>query len=177
MKIKIGIENRFTGEVIFELEKENNTIKQTLSAAIKSGSNLSGSDLRGCDLSGCDLSWCNLRGSDLRGCDLAPIKNDFFIVLLYSIPEISFLKETIINGKIDGSTYDGDCACLSGTICKKALGVNHELAYSQRDAKRPIERFFLGIKPGDTPENSQFSKLAFDWIVEFEELIKMRYIF
>ena len=66
MKVKIQIKNHWTGNVIFELETENNTIKKTLLEAIKTGINLRGSDLRGCDLSGSDLS-----GSDLRGCDLS----------------------------------------------------------------------------------------------------------
>ncbi len=41
-----------------------------------------------------------------------------------------------------------------------------------RDSSRLIERFFLGIKKGDTPENSQFSKLALEWVDEFLLLIE-----
>ncbi len=37
------------------------------------------------------------------------------------------------------------------------------------------ERFFAAIKPGDTPETSQFSKLAVEWIDEW--LNKMRAAF
>ncbi len=40
-----------------------------------------------------------------------------------------------------------------------------------RDSRRPIERFFLGINKGDTPENSEFAKLAYEWIQEFKGFI------
>ena len=50
-KIKIQIKNRFTGSVLFEYEKENNTVKDTVVEAIKSGANLSGADLSGANLS------------------------------------------------------------------------------------------------------------------------------
>ena len=40
-----------------------------------------------------------------------------------------------------------------------------------RDSSRPIEQFFLGIKVGDKPETNQFSKLALEWLEEFENLI------
>jgi hypothetical protein len=110
--------------------------------------------------------------------NLSVIKDDFFAVLLRGKKEISFLKQAIIEGKIDGSTYDGECACLSGTLVNGAVKSNgiqeekiKELIYSCRSSSRPIERFFLGIKPGDTPENSQFSKLALEWLEEFEQLI------
>jgi len=79
-KIKIEIKNRWTGSVLFEYEKEDNTIKDTLLAAIKSGADLRGADLRGAYLrcaylsgaylSGAYLSGAYLRGADLRGADL-----------------------------------------------------------------------------------------------------------
>ena len=65
MKIKIGIKNRFTGKVIFELESENNTIKNTLSEAVKSGANLCEADLSRADLSGADLSRADLSGAKI----------------------------------------------------------------------------------------------------------------
>ena len=75
-KIKIEIKNRWTGTIIFEYEKENNTIKDTLLEAIKSGAYLcsaylSGADLRSADLSGADLSGANLSGAYLCGADLS----------------------------------------------------------------------------------------------------------
>lgn len=75
-KIKIEIKNRFTGKVLFEYEKVNNTVKDTLVEAVKCGVDLFGADLRcaelcGVDLRGAYLSGANLRGAVLFGADLA----------------------------------------------------------------------------------------------------------
>ena len=75
MKIKLQIKSRWTGSVLFEYEKENNTIKDTLIEAVKSDADLSGADLSGAylrvaDLRGADLSGADLRGADLRVADL-----------------------------------------------------------------------------------------------------------
>jgi hypothetical protein len=69
MTIKIQIKS-YLGTVLFELEKENNTIKDTLIEAVKSGANLRGANLWGANLSGVNLSRANLRGADLRGANL-----------------------------------------------------------------------------------------------------------
>ena len=47
MKIKIEIKNRWTGSVLFEFEKENNTIKDTLIEAVNQKAYLRGAYLRG----------------------------------------------------------------------------------------------------------------------------------
>ena len=49
MKTKIEIKSMF-GSVLFEFEKENNSIKDTLIEAVKDGANLYAADLRGADL-------------------------------------------------------------------------------------------------------------------------------
>ena len=74
-KIKLQIKNRWTGSVLFEYEKENNTIKDTLIEALKQcadldGAYLRGADLDGANLRGADLDGANLRGANLRGADL-----------------------------------------------------------------------------------------------------------
>jgi hypothetical protein len=145
----IQIKNRFTGNVLFEYKSENNTIKETVIQA-------------------------NLRSADLRSADLSVIKNDMFVVLLNGINEIKHLKQSLIDGKIDGSVYDGECACLNGTLCQTAYNGEKDRLISIRDSARPIERFFLGISKGNTPENSQFSALALKWINEFEMLINSK---
>ena len=53
-KLKIQIKSVF-GNVLFEYEKENNTIKDALIEAVKSGANLSGANLSGADLRGAKL--------------------------------------------------------------------------------------------------------------------------
>ncbi len=139
-----------------------------LRGADLSGAVLRDADLRDADLRGAVLSGAVLSGADLRGADLTPIKDDMFAVLLRAIPEIPALEAAILEGRIDGSTYQGECACLCGTIEKSG---RFNGACDMRDSSRPIERFFLGINKGDTPENNQFSKLAFEWIQEFKGYI------
>ena len=74
MKIKLQIKSRWTGSVLFEYEKENNTIKDTLIAAVKSGADLSGADLRDADLRGAYLRDANLRDANLRDAYLSGAK-------------------------------------------------------------------------------------------------------
>ena len=69
-KIKIEIKNRWTGSVLFEYEKENNTVKDTMEEAIKEGAYLEGADLKGAYLKGADLGGANLEGANLEGADL-----------------------------------------------------------------------------------------------------------
>ena len=70
MKIKVEIKNRWTGKVLFELENENNTVKETVLEAFKSDANLHGADLRGAYLRGANLYGANLHGADLSDANL-----------------------------------------------------------------------------------------------------------
>jgi hypothetical protein len=77
MKTKIQIRSIF-GNLLFEFEKEDNTVKDTVIEAVKSGVNLSGADLSGVNLSGVNLSGAylsgvNLSGADLSGADLSGV--------------------------------------------------------------------------------------------------------
>lgn len=67
--MKIQIKSVF-GQVLFEYEKENNTVKDTVLKAIESWANLRGANLSVANLRGANLSWANLRGADLSGADL-----------------------------------------------------------------------------------------------------------
>jgi len=74
--MKIEIKNRYTNEVIFTYEQENNSIKTTVELAVKlkinlSGANLSGANLSGADLSSAKLSSANLSGANLSGASLS----------------------------------------------------------------------------------------------------------
>src|SRR5690606_41914512 len=66
MKTKIQIKSVF-GKLLFEYEKENNTIKDTLIQANLYGANLREADLRGANLRGADLYGAALCAADLRG--------------------------------------------------------------------------------------------------------------
>ena len=69
-QIKIEIKNRWTGNILFEYLSENNTIKKTVSEAIKSEANLRRADLCGADLCGADLCGADLYGADLYEANL-----------------------------------------------------------------------------------------------------------
>ena len=60
-QIKIEIKNRWTGNILFEYLSENNTIKKTVSEAIKSEADLCGADLCGADLRGANR--CGAKGA------------------------------------------------------------------------------------------------------------------
>ena len=98
MKTKIKIKSVF-GKLLFEYEKENNTVKDTLIKAIESGANLRGADLRGANLYGANLCYADLHGAnlygadlrcaDLRGANLCGVKNTLFIPTY--LPEGEFI--------------------------------------------------------------------------------------
>jgi hypothetical protein len=141
-----------------------------LSGADLSGAYLRDADLSGADLSGADLSGAYLRGAYLSGADLSgadlsdayllPIKADFIEVISRAPLEVPALIAALKEGRVDGSTYEGQCACLVGTIAN-ARRINYRAI--NPDASRPSERLFMNISRGDTPETNQVSALALEW--------------
>ena len=85
------------------------------------------------------------------------------------------LRAALIAGKVDGSTYQGACACLVGTIANVRGCDYRVLGTLAPNSNRPIERFFMNISKGDTPETNQSAKLALEWIDEW--LLRMRAAF
>ena len=128
------------------------------------------------DLSGSNLSGSNLRGSDLSGSNLTPIRDDFWAVLSAAPEEVSGLLAALKEGRVDGSTYNGECACLVGTIANVRGCVYTALApVLQANSSRPAEVFFLSIRKGDTPETNTFSTIATEWAEDW--LMRMRAAF
>jgi hypothetical protein len=88
--------------------------------------------------------------------------------------EIPFLRQTLLDGKIDGSTYSGDCACLAGTMAHAKQIDEYDGENIQAceglvvpvNANSPREKWFMGIREGDTPETSQIAKITLLWIDE-----------
>ena len=131
------------------------------------GANLRGADLRGADLSGADLRSANISGASLRKAYLDGTISDYYDVLANAHAEVPDLLAAIRKGRIDGSAYLGECACLVGTVANI-----RRVNYRQLDGivprwDRPAELFFLGIRKGDTPANSAFSALAEMWTEEW----------
>jgi len=69
MKTKIEIKSIW-GKLLFEFEKEDNSIKDALIEAIIRGADLQGAYLQGAYLQGTDLRGADLQGADLQGADL-----------------------------------------------------------------------------------------------------------
>src|SRR5574344_1367682 len=75
MKTKIQIKT-ITGDLLFEFEDEDNSIRHTVEEAVRQNISLSGADLRGADirfayLEGVNLIRANLSRADLRGTNLS----------------------------------------------------------------------------------------------------------
>ena len=189
----IQIRSRYDAtKVIYEAEVAA-TVKLAIEKAVLRGADLSDADLRGAnlrgadlgdadlggaDLSGADLSDADLRGAYLSGADLGDIRADLWEVLDRAPHEVPGLLAALHEGRVDGSTYSGECACLIGTIANEAGcgGDSTSLAANlaacgidlRPDAERPIERWFLAIRH-HTPENNALAAHAVDWIVEWAD--------
>ncbi|MEJ0092790.1 MAG: pentapeptide repeat-containing protein [Methylocella sp.] len=130
---------------------------------------LDGASLRGANLDGASLDGVNLRGASLIGANLRSVRADLYDILLRAIPEVPALLTALREGRVNGSTYEGECACLVGTIANVRQVYYDTLGLA--DSSRPVERWFLGINKGDTPENSQIAKITEGMIVEFMDLV------
>lgn len=148
----IEIKNHWTGAVIYTHSVEGATMRDAVLAAVAADSNLRGSDLS---------------GSDLSDANLSPIRNDIIAILCSAPREVPALIAALAGGRVDGSTYSGECSCLVGTIATArgvdAMSLTNGL---KPDSSRPAECFFMGIKKGDTPEMNQVSALAHQWASE-----------
>ena len=141
-----------------------------LSGANLSGANLRGANLGGAYLRGANLGGANLSGAYLRGANLGGAKEDLFSKISLVKDEIIGLYKTILEGKIDGSVYEGECACFCGTLANLK-----NIPFKQLEEKTgvkpnsvsPIERLFLAIRKGDTPDNNPISNIVAGWIKEF----------
>jgi len=159
-----------------------------LSDANLGGANLSGADLGGADLGGAYLGGAYLGGAylggaylggaylggaDLRDAYLQSFKQDLIAEVLRMPDELEALRDTIIAGKIDGSSYSGECACLAGTLAR-AHGIDRYRGDSidigplvfTANAHSPREIWFSAINVGDTPENNAAAKAALEWVNE-----------
>ena len=145
-----------------------NLIGADLIGAYLRGANLIGANLEGADLRRANLIGANLIGADLEGANLEVIKKDFFEKLLVAKNEVTGLYNWLLEGKINGSYYEGECACLVGSIAKIRNENYKKMSIALKpDSTSASERWFLAISEGDTPENNLISKITKDWMEEF----------
>jgi hypothetical protein len=141
-----------------------NLYSANLGGADLYSANLYSANLGGANLRGANLRGANLRGANLGGANLGAIKEDFCKILETAKLEVPGLYDALMRGKINGSTYSGECACLVGTIANVR---NVDVNTLEQNASRPAERWFLGIRKGDVPSSNQISDITREWIEEF----------
>jgi len=139
--------------------------------------NLSDTDLRETDLRAADLRGADLGVSDLSTAALSPstlraFRDDFWAVLSSAPNEVVGLRNAIVLGRVKGSTYRGECACLVGTIANVRQCDVNTLGTLEPNPNRPAEVFFLGISLGDTPTNNLRAQLVLEWLDEWVAGVK-----
>ncbi|MGL5066115.1 MAG: pentapeptide repeat-containing protein, partial [Microcoleus sp.] len=135
---------------------------------------LRGANLRDADLSHADLSYANLSHANLRGAIgwqstewTCQAKQQLRYILSYCRPEVPGLIAKIRAGRIDGTLYEGECTCLIGSLGNEQAV--QKIPDYEKGLHNLSEQLFWQIREGDTPENSEFSKLALDVCLEFVE--------
>ncbi len=196
--MKFQIKSWFNGGVLFE--GEFGSMKLCVEAAVKTRADLTGADLTGADLTGAvltravltravltraDLTGAVLTGAvltravltdaDLTDAVLTPVRDDLWAVLSSAPAEVPALLDALKSGNVDGSTYSGACACLVGTLAKARGCDENGIDGLRPNSSRPAERFFMGIRRGDTPATNQISKQASEWVEDW--LTRMRAAF
>jgi Pentapeptide repeats (8 copies) len=175
--MSIEIRNRWSNELIYTHDVEGATVRDAVIAAAAAGANLTRANLYGANLTRANLTRANLTranldGANLDGANLTPIRDDIWAVLSSAPREVPALIEALKAGRVDGSTYTGECACLVGTIAKTRKVDTDDLGSLKPNSDRAAERFFMGIRRGDTPETNQFSKLALEWSQEWLDTMR-----
>ena len=151
-----------------------------LTDAVLTRADLTGADLTGADRTRADLRGAVLRGADLPGAvltdaDLTPIRDDYYAVLSSAPAEVPALIAALKEGRVNGSTYSGACACLLGTLANARQCAYTAIPGLTPNSQRPAERFFLLIRFGDTPATSQAAQIACGWAEDW--LARMRAAF
>ena len=145
-----------------------NLSSANLSDADLSRADLSNANLRGANLRGADLSGANLSGANLSSADLREIKLDFLTRLALAKNEAAGLYDYMMRGKVDGTSYEDECACFVGTIAKVTKESYQKLSCGLKpDSSSLTERWFLAIRKGDVPSSNQVSKITCEWVEEF----------
>ena len=139
-----------------------------LTDAVLTDADLTRAVLTDADLTRANLTGAVLTDAVLTGADLDRARRDLRKVFRAVPAEIPGLLAALRAGRIDGSVYEGECACLVGTLAK-VRGAHYEsIPGVVPDPDRPIERLFLAIGKGYTPENHPIAKIVAGWIVEWQ---------
>jgi hypothetical protein len=138
-----------------------------LSRANLFGANLFDANLSRADLSDANLSDANLSDANLSDAKLGTIRDDFWAVLSSRPNEVDGLELALRESRVDGSTYEGECACLVGTIANVAHCGYSTMPELKPDPTRPAERWFLAINPHCSVKYPVVS-ITLQWIAEWK---------
>ena len=143
------------------------------------GANLDYADLVDADLTdatltdatftGARLLKVNLTGANLRAANLAEIKDNMIAAIIHLPYQIPFLRQSLLDGKINGATFYELRECLAGTMARAC-----DMDWQEFRRKEPMpinpwsprERWFLAINEGDTPATNQVAAITLEWIDE-----------
>ncbi|HXG69963.1 MAG TPA: pentapeptide repeat-containing protein [Gemmatimonadaceae bacterium] len=148
-----------------------------LDGASLDGANLYGANLYGASLEGASLYGANLTRANLDGARsanvlpdyLKPVREDLRKVLDAAPHEVDGLLAALWAGTIDGSKYEGECACLVGTIANLRHEPHDALKIDLRpDSSRHSERWFLRISKGHTPLTNTSAAFAAAVIAQWQ---------
>ena len=151
MKIKIEIKSVF-GKVLFALEKENNTIKETLEQAVKENADLEGADLEGADLRNSNLRNSNLRNSNLEGAnlryaDLEGANLRYADLINSNLRYSNLVGADLRNSNLEGADLEGANLRYADLRNSNLVGANLKCAKNKETAILPIFcKWSYGIK-------------------------------
>ena len=87
------------------------------------------------------------------------------MILALGHREVPALVAALRGGKVNGSTYTGECACLVGTLENAGATDLPHMAHS------PAEMWFApireGTKPGDNNEGGFRAAKALEWALDY----------
>jgi hypothetical protein len=130
-----------------------------LSRASLTNANLSRAKLTNANVIDADLAYASLSRANLNG-----VVADLRLVLECAPAEVGELLAVLRRGGVDGRFYEGECACLVGTLAN-VRGVRFDAFPGLRpNSARPAEVWALAIREGDTPGTSPIVKLTCEWI-------------
>ena len=116
-----------------------------------------------------------MKGAYLKGAKNIPqsyiniCSRDMLFIFQALKKELPYLREKIVKGQVDGTQYEGECACLIGTLANSDGGVDkvcNTIPYYEKGLHNPAEQWFWQIKIGDTPKNNFFAEHALALIDE-----------
>ena len=139
--MKIEIKSIF-GELIFEYECENNTIKKTVEKAVKEKVSLSSANLRLANLYSVNLSSANLSSANLSSANLYSANLSSADLSSANLPIYCKWNHSIVNNKIK-------IGCKSQTIEEWDLFFESDEIYETKrntDEFKQIEAVYLAYK-------------------------------